>query len=300
MTQLDLSGKVAVVTGAGSGIGKAAAFAFVERGAKVVIGDISQESGEAVVEELNEKAGSKVAAFQQTDVAKYKDNIALFQLAEKEFGGVDIVYLNAGTGKGWDSLFTELNDEEDESVFNINLMGVVKGTKVAVLHLAKRGGGVIINTSSIAGLFPSNLASTSYAASKHAVVGWTRGFDLLPQICNIRVNTVCPAFVSTNFMSSSYNDKLNTPFYATNPITPSVSVDTVVKAVLNFIEDESLNGQTFMALPGEIVRAQPRPDFPVECITPEYLEAMMKVDKDSISYYQGLLKTAQEKYENSL
>ncbi|KAI9499396.1 hypothetical protein BDB00DRAFT_924632 [Zychaea mexicana] len=297
MTQKDLSGKVAVVTGGGSGLGKATASALVSRGVKVVIGDISEKLGEATVQELNAKeGGSKVASFLKTNVAKYQDNIALFQLAEKEFGGVDIAFLNAGIGRGWDSAFTELDDEADENLFNVNVMGVVKGTKVALLHLAKRGGGVIISTASI-GAFSSNIGANAYCASKHAVVGWTRGFDLLPEIANVRVNAVCPAFVETNFMSAAKDETRSTPMYATHDATPKAKLETVIKAVLTLIEDETLNGETLLALPGDVIRSQPRPEQLPECITPKYLEVTAKVNKDSVSFYKDMLKTALEKYE---
>ncbi|KAI8140759.1 3-oxoacyl-reductase [Fennellomyces sp. T-0311] len=243
MTQKDLSGKVAVITGGSSGIGRATAVALAERGVKVVIGDISVEEGEAAVQEINAKAGGNVAAFKKTDVTKYQDNIQLFQLAEKEFGGVDIAYLNAGSGRGWDSVFGEMDDETEERVFMINTLGVVKGTKVAMLHMAKRGGGVIINTSSTGG-FHSTISAAAYSASKHAVIGWTRGFDDLPKICNVRVNAVCPGYVdTTKFMSSAFREnEVIPPLLTLNPITPTVDVQTVVKAVLTFIEDETLNG----------------------------------------------------------
>ncbi|KAI9261554.1 hypothetical protein BDA99DRAFT_511729 [Phascolomyces articulosus] len=297
--QKDLAGKVAVITGGASGFGKATATTLVARGAKVVLGDISQKNGDQVVEELNKKAGTKVAVFQFCNVIHYKDNIALFQLAEKEFGGVDIAFLNAGTGKGWDSAFTELDDEVDESVFDINVMGVVKGTKVAILHLAKRGGGVIINTSSIAG-FSSSMQSSAYSASKHAVVGWTRGFDILPEIANIRVNAVCPTLVSTTgFVPNSMDDKRVSPFFKNGVKMPTTTEETVVQVVMKFIDDESLNGETLMALPHGKIEAQPRPTFPEGFTTPEYLEELKAAHPDNVQYYKDMLKEALERYEKS-
>ncbi|KAI9260680.1 hypothetical protein BDA99DRAFT_88929 [Phascolomyces articulosus] len=300
MTKKDLQGKVAVITGSGSGIGKATAIALADRGVKVVIGDISEINGETTTREINEKFdGTKVAVFQKTDVTKYKDNIELFQRAEKEFGGVDIAYLNAGVGKPWISAFTDLNDEDDENIFNINVMGVVKGTKAALLHLVKRGGGIIINTASTGG-FSSFLDANSYCASKHAVVGWTRGFDIMPQIANIRINAVCPGFVDTNFMTTASGDQDNPPpWYQTHSIMSRTKIETVVETVLKFIEDESLNGETLLALPGGVIRPQPRPEALPECLTPEYIEATTKTQTDSIDFYRKMLNSALEKYEKS-
>ncbi|KAI8877428.1 NAD(P)-binding protein [Backusella circina FSU 941] len=182
-----VNGKVAVLTGASRGLGKAIADKLIENGAKVVIGDILEKEGNETVAEYNEKAGSKVAAFIRTDVTKYQDNIALFKLAEKEFGGVDIALLNAGIINNSDSMFTPLDDELEERMININTTAVIKGTKVALLHMAKRGGGVVLHLASVAGLVSAPELS-SYNASKFGVVGYTRSFGLMPTICNVRVN----------------------------------------------------------------------------------------------------------------
>lgn len=105
-----LEGKVAVLTGASRNIGKAVAVELVSRGAKVVIGDILDKQGEETVQELNNSAGSKVAVYIHTDVTKYDDNTALFKLAEKEFGGVDVCI------KGWVYYLAAISNNECESV----------------------------------------------------------------------------------------------------------------------------------------------------------------------------------------
>ncbi|KAG2219512.1 hypothetical protein INT45_002829 [Circinella minor] len=295
----NLSGKVAVVTGAASGIGKATATALAERGAKVVIADVAEDGGEAAAQEINAKIGSHVAIFQKTNVTKYKDYIALFQRTEREFGGVDIVFLNAGTGKGgFVSAFKDLDDENDEFMINVNTMGVIKGTKVAILHLAKRGGGVIINTAST-GAFNADLDIAAYCASKHAVVGWTRSFDLLPQIANIRVNAVCPGGVATNFGAAIIDEMRDLPLFGRGEVIPLTKMETVVRAVLTCIDDESLKGETLLALPGDIVRAQPRPEQIPENVTPELIELYTSNASKNIDYYKGLLNKALDKYDNS-
>ncbi|KAI7850314.1 hypothetical protein BDC45DRAFT_518535 [Circinella umbellata] len=284
----NLSGKVAVITGAASGIGKATVIALAERGAKVVIADVAEEAGEAAVQEINAKLKSEVAIFQKTDVTKYKDYIALFQRTEKEFGGVDIVFLNAGTGK----------DESDEFMINVNTMGVIKGTKVAILHLAKRGGGVIVNNAST-GAFTADLDIAAYCASKHAVVGWTRSFDLLPQIANIRVNAVCPAGLATNFSAAMVDEMRDLPLFGSRDVIPLTNMETVVRAVLTCIEDESLKGETLLALPGDIVRSQPRPEQIPENVTPELIELYTSNASKNVDHYKGLLNKALDKYDSS-
>lgn len=101
------------------------------------------------------RAGEKVAAFIHADVTKYSDNVALFRVAESEFGGVDFALLNAGIGAGANSMFTPLDDALEERMININTTAVIKGTKVALLHMAKRGGGAIVHLASVAGFFSS-------------------------------------------------------------------------------------------------------------------------------------------------
>ncbi|KAI7850296.1 hypothetical protein BDC45DRAFT_518493 [Circinella umbellata] len=297
-----LNGKVAVITGAASGIGKATAMALAERGAKVVIADIAEEAGEAATQEINDKIGSRVAIFQKTNVTKYKEYITLFQRTEKEFGGVDIVHLNAGTAKGgYISALQDLDDEQDEFAMNVNTMGVIKGTKVAILHLAKRGGGVILTTASTAG-FDADFNLAAYCASKHAVIGWTRSMDFLPQIANIRINALCPGGVATNFGNALMDDFRNLPLFGSAggaSLVPMANIDTVVRAALQCIEDESLHGETVLALPGDVIRIQPRPEMIAENGSPELMELYMKVVGENIDYYKSVLKKSLEKYDSS-
>ncbi|KAI7881594.1 NAD(P)-binding protein, partial [Lichtheimia hyalospora FSU 10163] len=200
MAMFDVNNRVAVVTGASRGIGKAVSKALVEQGARVVIGDVLDKEGLQTVQELNKSRNEKVAAFAHTDVTVYKDVIALFRFAESVFGGVDIAFLNAGKINDADNLFLPLDDDKEAELPNTNFLGIVKSTKVAVLHLAKRGGGVIVNMASTAG-FQSCMQrrqQAHYFATKHAVVGWTRSVgSMLKEICNVRVNAVCPSWVGT-------------------------------------------------------------------------------------------------------
>ncbi|KAI8097968.1 uncharacterized protein B0P05DRAFT_98294 [Gilbertella persicaria] len=244
-------GKVAVLTGAASGIGKAVADTLVKLGAKVVIGDLNQELGQSVIDTYNKEAGAQVAAFMRVDVTKYSDNKALFQLAEQAFGGVDIAFLNAGIGEGANSMFGPLDDEKDERIFDVNTISIIKGTKVALLHMAKRGGGVIVNTASVAGFYSSPFIS-SYAASKFAVVGYTRSFALMPQICNVRVNAICPYWVETPLLINITDEekhKDEPSFVNIIKHSPKTPIHTVVEAFLTLIIDETRNTQTLLALP---------------------------------------------------
>ncbi|KAI8374161.1 uncharacterized protein BYT42DRAFT_606148 [Radiomyces spectabilis] len=178
-SKLSIAGKVAVITGASRGIGKAVAEALAERGAKVVIGDVIDTIGETTTETINTRYGNhgnKIAIYQHADVTKYRDLIQLFEVAENEFGSVDIAIMNAGTNQNYDTLFAPLDDKLEMAIYEVNVGGVIKGNKVALLHMAKYGGGVIVNTASVAGLAPT-IYLNAYAASKHAVVGWTRSLE---------------------------------------------------------------------------------------------------------------------------
>ncbi|KAI7898592.1 uncharacterized protein BX663DRAFT_524008 [Cokeromyces recurvatus] len=238
--------KVAVITGGSRGIGKAVADALIKRGAKVVIGDILEAEGQVLVNTYNELANEKVAIFIRTDVTKYADNQALFKLAEHEFGGVDLALLNAGIGSNANSTFSPMDDQLDERIIDINTTAVIKGTKVAVLHMAKRGGGSIVHLASVAGFY-SSFEFASYNASKHAVIGYTRSFDFLPRICNVRVNALCPYWVETDLIQSITN--LETPLQTYVKLCPRTPMQTVVDGVLTLFADESMNIQTLMALP---------------------------------------------------
>ncbi|KAI8637848.1 hypothetical protein BD408DRAFT_395011 [Parasitella parasitica] len=245
----NLKGKVAVLTGASRGIGKAIADVLVEHGAFVVIGDILEAEGEQVVADYNAKAGTKVAAFIRTDVTKYSDNQALFKLADAEFGGVDYALLNAGIGSNANSMFTEMDDELEERMIDINTTAVIKGTKVALLHMSKRGGGSIVHLASVAGFF-SSPSLASYNASKHGVIGYTRSFQLMPHICNVRVNAICPYWVETDLISSvKSTGEEEDPYYNVIQNSPRTSIKTVIDGFLTLVLDEARNTQTLMAVP---------------------------------------------------
>ena len=167
---MELQDKVAVVTGAGSGIGRATALAFAQAGTTVVVADIDAGAASETVGLVHDVGGR--ASSVRTDVTEPRSLEALFAAAEADHGGVDIVHNNAGLVSG-EPLWPDITPETLLRVLNVNLGGVVVGTRLAVPVLRRRGGGAIVNTASMAALFP--LADDPiYSATKAGVTMFTR------------------------------------------------------------------------------------------------------------------------------
>jgi NAD(P)-dependent dehydrogenase (short-subunit alcohol dehydrogenase family) len=188
-----LNGKVAVITGAASGIGRATAALFAGEGAAVVVGDLNTDGGEAAVRDCKENGGR--AVFQKTDVAAETEVKAMVTRAVNEFGGLDIIYNNAGLGGALGPLEEIGADDWDRSLA-VLLRGVFLGMKYAIPEMRKRGGGSIISTASIAGLrgYPGLHA---YCGAKAAVVNLTRSAAVELGKDRIRVNCICPGGINT-------------------------------------------------------------------------------------------------------
>ena len=188
--------KVALVTGGGSGIGRATALAFAREGARVVIGNRNVQRGEETVAMIR-KAGGE-ASFKRTDVLVTKDIEALVEHAVKEYGGLDLAFNNAGV-EGDVASVVDQTEANYNAVMDVNVKGVWLSMKYEIPQMLKRGGGAIVNCSSVAGLigFP-NMAP--YFASKHAVIGLTKVAALEYSAQGIRINAVNPAVIDTEMV----------------------------------------------------------------------------------------------------
>ncbi|HYI26194.1 MAG TPA: glucose 1-dehydrogenase [Thermomicrobiales bacterium] len=189
-----LQDKVAIVTGAASGIGRATAALFAREGARVVVGDRDDEGGPATVASIREEGGD--AIFVHVDISKEADCANLVKQTVAHYGRLDVLHNHAGILHPGDGPITELLESVIDETFAINCKGMLFTAKHAVKEMIRGGGGSIVNTGSdLAFVGLANL--TAYTASKAAVVGVTRtlAVELAPH--NIRVNAVCPGFTYT-------------------------------------------------------------------------------------------------------
>ena len=186
----ELAGKVAIVTGGAGGIGRAIVERFVAEGARVVIADIDEGRGEELASELGD-----AVAFQRTDVSSADDVQAAVDLAVEQFGGLDVMFNNAGVGSKFDRLLD--NDLADfDTVIGIDLKGVMVGTQRAARHMAQHGGGAIVNTTSIAAI-NGGAGPIVYRTAKAAVIHFNKSAAIDLAAHNIRVNCIAPGHIPT-------------------------------------------------------------------------------------------------------
>ena len=227
----EFEGKVALVTGGGSGIGRATAIAFAREGAKVVIGNRNVQRGEETVSMIRDAGGT--ASFKRTDVLVAAEVKALVDHAVTTYGQLDMAFNNAGTEGEVKPTLVDQTEANFDAVIGINVKGVWLSMKYEIPRMLEHGGGAIVNCSSVAGViaFPG---IGIYVASKHAVVGLTKTAALEYSSQGIRINAVNPAVIDTEMvdrLADGMNMKKDdlTTFH---PIGRLGRVEEVAEAVL--------------------------------------------------------------------
>jgi NAD(P)-dependent dehydrogenase (short-subunit alcohol dehydrogenase family) len=208
-----LANKIAIITGAGSGIGKAAAELFAQEGAKVVVSDINEKNGVAAVEEIKGSGGE--AFFIKADSAKPEDNEDLVKQTLERYGSLDIAVNNAGIG-GPIGVTGEYPLEGWQKVLDINLSGVFYGLRYQIPAMIERGGS-IVNVASILGMAGTKL-SPAYVAAKHGVVGLSKAAALEYADKKIRINSVGPGYINTPLIMNSLDEAARNALVSLHPI----------------------------------------------------------------------------------
>lgn len=247
-----LKNKVALITGGGSGIGRASCLLFAREGAKVVIADYVAEGGNETVRQI--KAAGGEAVFVQADVSKSADVQSMIATTVKTYGRIDVLFNNAGI-EGPSVKLANYKEEDWDRVIAIDLTAVYLGMKYGIPEMLKQGGGVIISTASVAGLvgFPG---SGAYAAAKAGVINMTRMVALEYADKNIRVNCICPGIIETPMVDRVMGTRPREGVVKAEPIGRLGQPEDIANAALFLACDESsfATGAPFIIDGGYVAR----------------------------------------------
>ncbi len=230
-------GRVALVTGGGSGIGRVTSVAFAREGAKVAVDDINVEGGEETVRMIKNAGGE--AIFVKADVSIAAEVEAMVQKTIDTYGRLDCAYNNAGVGEALKRVHKTSEDNWDR-VMATNLKGVYLCMKYEIPHMLKQGKGAIVNTSSLAGL-KGLTGQAAYVASKHGVVGLTRSAAIEYATLGIRINCICPGVINTPLIAPNMKDRphVEKTYVDMEPIGRLGKPEEIASAVLWLCSDEA-------------------------------------------------------------
>jgi NAD(P)-dependent dehydrogenase (short-subunit alcohol dehydrogenase family) len=239
-----LQDKVAMITGGGSGIGRATAVLFAQEGAKVVVADINLDTAEETVQLIND-GGGQAFAF-QADVSRAGDVQAMVGEVVARYGRLDCAFNNAGI-EGLPTRTMDVSEDDFDRIMAVNLKGVWLCLKYELEQMVAQGGGAIVNTASVAGLTGAH-SMPAYAASKHGVVGLTRTAAVEYGRKNIRINAICPSVIETPMVSRGFEafPQFLEATVRINPMRRLGQAEEVARAVLWLCSDAAsfTNGAT--------------------------------------------------------
>lgn len=255
-----LSTKVALITGAASGIGRESALLFSREGASVVVVDVNQQSGEETVAQIESAGGS--AIFVRADISRADDCGQMIEMAERTFGKLNILFNNAGVMLGDDGDAQATDEQVWDQTMNINAKGVFFGCKYGIPALRRAGGGAIINTASFVAALGAATPQIAYTASKGAVLSMTRELSVIHARENIRVNALCPGPLRTDLLMNFLDTQEKRQRRLVHiPMGRFGEAKEMAQAALFLASDESsyLTGSTFL-VDGGITAAYVTPD----------------------------------------
>jgi NAD(P)-dependent dehydrogenase (short-subunit alcohol dehydrogenase family) len=255
-----LTNKVALITGAGSGIGRESALLFAREGARVVVADVNDDAGQGVVGELRAAGGE--AVYVHADVSKSADAEGMIRAAEESFGRLDVLFNNAGISHARDDDAVATEEEVWDLTMSINLKGVFLGCKHGIPALRRAGGGSIINTASFVALLGAATPQLAYTASKGGVLAMTRELAVIHAREGIRVNALCPGPLRTELLMKYLDTEEKRQRRLVHiPMGRFGEAGEIAKAALFLASDESsfTTGATFL-VDGGITAAYVTPE----------------------------------------
>jgi NAD(P)-dependent dehydrogenase (short-subunit alcohol dehydrogenase family) len=246
--RIDLTGRVALVTGGGSGIGRASCLALAGAGARVAVFGRTLAKAEAVAEEIAALGGAAFAG--QADVARGEDVRAMIAATVERFGGLDILFNNAGISPA--GSVTEITEEEWDACIATDLRSVFLGAKYAIPELRRRGGGAILSTAGTFGIRAAR-GKAAYAAAKAGVVNLTRSIALDYARDNIRCNVICPGYVDTPLNDGFAHDLRDAFLDRYQPLPGLVAAEDVAALTVFLASDSArmITGQAYLVDAGQ-------------------------------------------------